>query len=255
MARSQVDLGITAAVAGFACIAAAVNAPVAITTVLGVVLFAAPGYLLCQLLFGSQVSGLERVVVSAGLALCVPILGGLLLYLARVPLHRTAWLGLLAGVTLASDLVLLLRRLLRRGSNAPLLEKKREDWDLPMRHVIAFGAAAVIAVCALLLASFGAARQHYPGFTQLWLVHRDQNAATANLGVANHEGRTTRYKLVLLHNKRIADTWNLDIPNGQSWQQTTQFSEDYSITARLYRLPDLSTAYRYVAIGANRDGL
>ena len=63
-------------------------------------LLAAPGYLLGQLFVGSRIAGLERMVVMTGLALAVPVLGGLLLYAVRVPLHRPGWLGLLAGVTL-----------------------------------------------------------------------------------------------------------------------------------------------------------
>jgi uncharacterized membrane protein len=248
MSRIQSDLGITVVVAVLASAAAAANAPVAIMTVLGIVLFAAPGYLLSQLLLGSHVAGLERLVVATGLALCVPILGGLLLYAAGVPLHRAAWLGLLAGVTLACDLVLFLRG---RSGAAAHLSMQRERWRLPLSHAVAFGAAVVIAVCAVGLASAGVVKQHYPGFTQLWLVHQDQNAPTANLGVTNYEGRTIRYKLVLFYNSRVAATWTLDLANGQTWQQATKFAGRYTITAKLYRLPDISSAYRYVVIDGN----
>ena len=255
MSRSQADLGITAAVAVSTCAAAAVGAPVAIMTVLGIVLFAAPGYLLGQLLLGSHVAGLERLAVITGLVFCVPILGGLLLYAARVPLHRTAWLGLFAGVTLACDLVLFVRHLLRRrGGAAAPSNKQREQRRLPTWNVAAFGAAVVIAVCAIWLAHAEAVNQHYPGFTQLWLVHRDRNARAMSLGVANHEGRTTRYKLVLFHSNRVAAIWNLDLPNGRAWQRATQFTGRYTITAKLYRLPDVASVYRYVSISGNRNG-
>jgi hypothetical protein len=49
------------------------------------------------------------------------------------------------------------------------------------RHAAAFGAAVVVAVGALGLARAGAAIQHYPGFTQLWLVDQGRDAATATL--------------------------------------------------------------------------
>ena len=110
MARSQADVAVTAAVAVLACGAAASGAPTAVMIVLGIALFAAPGYLLSQLLLSSRVAGLERVAVATGLALCVPILGGVLLNAAGVPLHRPAWLGLLAGLTLVCDVALFLRR-------------------------------------------------------------------------------------------------------------------------------------------------
>jgi uncharacterized membrane protein len=252
---SPTDLGITAAVAVLACVAAALGAPVAITVVLGIVLFAAPGYLLAQILLGSRVAGLERLAVVTGLAFCIPIIGGLLLYAGRVPLHRAAWLGLLAGVTLACDLVLFFRHLLRRRRGAA--KSPNTQWEgrrLSTWNAIAFGAAVVIAVGAVWLARVGAANQHYPGFTELWLVHRNPNARTMSLGVANHEGRNTRYKLVLLHNNRVADTWNLDLPNGRAWQRAAEFTDRYTITAKLYRLPNVSAVYQYVSISGNRNG-
>ena len=110
MGRSQADVAATALVAVLACGAAASGAPPAAMIVLGIMLLAAPGYLLGQLLVGSRIAGLERVAVMTGLALAVPVLGGLLLYAAGVPLHRPGWLGLLAGVTLAADTALFARR-------------------------------------------------------------------------------------------------------------------------------------------------
>ena len=53
MSRRHEDLWVTFTVAVLACAAAALRAPVAVTAVLGLVLFAAPGYLLGQLLAGS----------------------------------------------------------------------------------------------------------------------------------------------------------------------------------------------------------
>jgi hypothetical protein len=240
-----------------ACAAAAMDAPVAVTAVLGIVLFVAPGYLLDQLLFGSRLAGLERVVVAVGLAFCVPVLGGLILYAAGVPLHRTGWLALLAGATLAADLGVFVRRFLGRSSRATVPETRSlikwpRSWRLPRSSAVAFGAALVIAGGAVALASVGAAKQHYAGFTQLWLVRKDPDARTANIGVANYEGRTISYKLVLFHNSSVAATWNLNLPSGRAWQRATQSSDRYTITAKLYRLPDVSRAYRYVVLDGDR---
>jgi uncharacterized membrane protein len=253
MIRREASLGITAGIAIAACTAAAANAPVAVMAVLGILLFAAPGYLLDQILFGSRAWGLERVAAATGLALCVPILGGLLLYAARVPLHRSAWIGLLATVTLACDLVLLSRHIWRRRAGTASSDEQRIRWRLPAWQVAAFGAALVIAASAVGLASVGAVRQPYPGFAQLWLVHRTPNAPVANLGVTNNEGRTVRYKLVLFYDTRVAKTWALDLSNGQTWRQATKFTSRYTITAKLYRLPEISRAYRYVVIAGPKN--
>src|ERR1017187_10862632 len=144
--RSQADLAITAAVAVLACVSATLGAPVAVTTVLGLALLAAPGYLFGELLFGSRVAGLERVAVLTALAMCVPILGGLLLFAIGAPLHRAAWLGLLAGATGVGDLALFLWR---RSGRAKVFGWPQAGRRPPVRHVAAFGAAIVIVVCAL----------------------------------------------------------------------------------------------------------
>jgi uncharacterized membrane protein len=246
--RRQADLSITAAVAVLACTSVMFRAPVAVTSVLGIALLAAPGYLLGQLLFDSRIDGLERVAVFTSLALCVPVLGGLLLAMMRVPLHRAAWLGLLAGTTLLGDLALLLRRW---SGRAAAHGGQREVNRPPVRHIAAFAAAALIAAGALGLARAGARIQSYPGFTQLWLAHPDKNAATVNLGVSNHEGRAMRYRLVLLHNGHRDDSWNLALANGQTWHESPVFSGRYTVAANLYRLPDLSHPYRHVVINTN----
>jgi hypothetical protein len=250
MMRRQPDLAITAAVAVLACAGATLGAPVAVTSVLGIALIAAPGYLFGQLLFGTRLAGLERVSVLIGLALCVPIFGGLLLFAARVPLHRATWLGLLAGATLTGDLALFLRR---RSGGAAAFAWPQPGKRLPTRHIVAFGAAAVIAVCAVGVARAGVAFQHDPGFTQLWLAQPDKSATTADLGVGNYSGAASQYRLVLVHNKRTVASWNLTLANGQTWQRSVSYNRTYIIGATLYRLPDPTRAYRHVFIEGERS--
>ena len=248
MGRSQADVAATALVAALACGAAASGAPTAAMTVLGILLFAAPGYLLGQLLVGSQTTGLERVIVMAGLALAVPILGGLLLYAARVPLHRPGWLGLLAGVTLAGDVVLFRRR--RAGRAAPF--SWQPEWRVPRWHVAAFAAAVLIAACGVGLARTGAANQPQPGFTQLWLSSQQQKPHTLSFGITNDQGGTTSYRLVLLLNGQMSATWNLTLASGQTWQRWVSVTGRYTLTANLYRLPDLTHPYRYVSTDSTK---
>jgi uncharacterized membrane protein len=246
METSRADLGITAAVAVLTCAAAAVGAPVAVMTVFGVLLFAAPGYLLARLLLGSRGTGLERVAAAIGLALCVPVLGGLLLYAAGLPVHRAAWLSLLAGVTLACDLALFLRRR-RRPEPAG---REQAAWRRPGRHAAAFGAAAVIAVGAVGLGRAGVAMQHYSGYTQLWLNRPGAGAPAIDIGVGNHEGRTMRYLLVLTGKGHRAGTWNLVLANGQAWHHAPRYPAGNAISVNLFRLPDVTHPYRHVALDA-----
>jgi hypothetical protein len=249
MRRGQADLGITALVTILVCAAAAVGAPVEVTAVLGIALFAACGYLLSELLLGSQITGLERVAVATGLAFCVPVIGGLLMAAAGLPLRRTAWLGLFAGVILVADVILFFRR--RFGSQTSV-GTRAQGWRLPPRQAAAFGVAAMIAICAVGLARVGAAVQHYPGYTQLWLLRPNKTVSAVNLGVGNYEGRTMRYRLVLARNGHSAAAWNLVLANGQVWRRSEQYPGRYAISVNLFRLPDVSEPYRHVAL--NRDG-
>ncbi len=242
MRGSQADIVVTAAVAALACGAAAASPPVAVTTVLGLALLPMPGYLLAQLLLGPGTAALERALVAVGLAFIVPIVGGLALYNAGVPLRRASWLAVLGGVTLAADVALLVRR--RAGRAAPF--RWQLGWRLPRWHVAAFGAAVVIAACAVGLARVGAAVQPEPSFTQLWLSARGASAGTIKIGVTNDEGSTVDYRLVLLRKGHANTTWNVTLPNGDTWQLTVPFNDKSSLTANLYRLPDVTTPYRHV---------
>ncbi len=243
MRGSQADIAVTAAVAALACGAVAVGPPVAVTMVLGVALFAMPGYLLAQLLLGPSTAGLERAIVAVGLAFIVPIVGGLVLYAAGVPLRRASWLAVLGGVTLACDVALFLRRW--AGRAAPF-RWPRGKWQLPRWHAAAFGAAVVIAACGVGLARLGAAIQPQPRFTQLWLSTRGVSAGTVKIGVTNDEGHTVGYRLVVLRSGHVNAAWNVTLPNGDTWQQTMPFDSKLSLAANLYRLPDVTTPYRRV---------
>ena len=253
MSRRGADLWVTFSVAVLACAAAAVRVrvPVAVTAGLGLVLFAAPGYLLGQLLVRSSRTALERLAVSAGLALCVPVIGGLLLYLARLPLNRTSWLGLLAGVTMAADVLVFVQRRrnrepLARPSRAPERARSR----LQPGPAAAFALAIVIAAGAVALAREGASVQRSPGFTQLWLIP-DAHTHDLSLGVANNEGATTKYQLVLLYNGNVLRRSKLTLRNGQIWRLS--LAHTTNVTAHLYRLPSFRRIYREVSIGADRS--
>jgi hypothetical protein len=248
MSRRNADLWVTFLVAVLACAAAAVPVPVpvAVTAGLGLVLFAAPGYLLGELLVGSGRTALERLAVSAGLALCVPVIGGLLLYLARQPLDRASWLGLLAGVTVVADVLLFVRR--RRNHEAPD-GLGRARWRLQPGPAAAFALAVLIAAGAVTLAREGTEVQRYPGFTQLWLVP-DAHTHALTLGVANNEGATTQYQLVLLHRGHVVQRWKLTLRNGQVWRRSPGYTAN--VAAHLYKPADSIRIYREVGIGRDR---
>lgn len=248
--RNHSDIAVAEVLALLGCVAFFVHLPTPLMAVLGLGLFAAPGYLWSEVFLGPRVQGLERVAVATGVALLVPVFGGLALYAAGIPLHRTAWIGLFSVVTLGGAAVVLVIRYRAREVHDLRSGTARPRWPrLSPWPAAAFGAAVVIAAAAVGLAVASAEAQRYPGYTELWMtpLRTDQNVAT--LGVTNEQGGATRYRLVLRRKGRASATWNLSLANGQTWQRTISFTDRYPIDADLYRLPDLSQPFREVDNG------
>lgn len=254
MRRDQAGIAVTEAAALAACIGVLAGAPAAVLIVPGLALLAAPGYVWAEVFFPGRLGGLPRAAVAAGLALAVPVLGGVALRAAGIPLHRAAWAFLLATVTVAGDIVLLVRRRAGRAGAPAQPEPARPERagqaasGQPGRGwqawpVAGFAAAALIAAGAVGLAAAGAAVQPYQGFTQLWLVPGQGTAARDILGVSNHEGATQRYRLVVRRPGHARATWNLVLTDGQTWRARIRSAP---ASASLYRLPDLRHPYRQV---------
>ena len=240
-------VAVTAAVAVLAYGAILAGAPVAVTAVLGLALFASLGWVWGAVLLGPRIGELEGIVVAAALALALPILGGLVLQAARIPLHARAWGGLVAGLTLTGDVLVLLRS---RGGRGEDTGARPARWSPSAWQATVFGAALVVAAGAVGVARVGASIQRYPGFTELSMPGVRHNPAAADLGVVNHQGHSERYRLVLLHQGRPTGTaWNIVLPNGQAWHRTIAISTRYVTSADLYLPTDLHHPYRQVSTG------
>jgi hypothetical protein len=243
MKRKNLDLVIAVVIAVLGCAAAVENAPTALTIILGAGLIAAPGYLWAEVLLKRLGSAFERVMIGTGLALMLPIFGGLVLYAAGISLRRDAWLGLLAGGTIVGAVVLAILR--RKTDPAEPGTPAKAKTKLPVRHALIYGAAAVFAVATIVIAVISSDKQSQPGYTQLWMAP-GKNAAIASLGVDNQQGSTVAYRLQLLKKGKVSDTWNLTLTNGQTWQLDIPYTSKYSLAANLYRLPNLNDPYRTV---------
>jgi hypothetical protein len=245
--RNQSDIAVAEVIALLGCVAFFVHLPTPLMVVLGLGLFAAPGYVWSAVFVGPRVHGLELVAVATGVALLVPVFGGLGLYAAGIPLDRTAWIGLLSVVTLVGAAVLLITRRRAREPDEPRSRPARPRWS--PRPAAAFAAAVVIAAAAVGLAVASAEAQKYPGYTELWMTPLRTSQDVATLGVTNEQGGATRYRLVLRRKGRVSATWNLSLGNGQTWQRTISFTDTYLIAADLYRLPDMTQPFREVGNG------
>jgi hypothetical protein len=260
MIRKNLDLVIAVVVAILGAAAAAANAPAAVTVVLGVGLIAAPGYLWTEVLLKRFGSLFERVMVGTGIALMLPIFGGLLMFAAGVSLRRDAWLELLAGATIVGAVILAIVRR-KYEPAAPETETPETETPakakrkLPIRHALIYGAAVVIAAATIVMAVMSSDNQSQAGYTQLWMAP-SKNTAIASLGVENQQGSTVAYRLQLLKKGHVSDTWNLTLTNGQTWQLNIPYTSKYSLAANLYRLPNLTDPYRTVgnnAVGNNQS--
>lgn len=243
MRRNQAQAAVTGGVAVAWSVCALAGAPVPVLTVLGIALLGCPGFVWCEVLLGSGTGGLERGAVAAGLAFALPILGGLALQAAGVPLGRPGWAALLVIATLVGDVLLLVRR--EPPPAAPRGSRSGRPGMSP-GHTVIFGIAAFIALGAVGIAWEGTRLQHTPGFTQLWLAPVRARPALANLGVSNHEGRATRYLLIVQRPGGRRSVWNLALADGQAWQRSITVKPGPPVSAFLYRLPDLTHPFRQV---------
>jgi hypothetical protein len=249
MDRKYADILAGSAVAIFSCATAATHLPSPVVLVSGILLFTLPGYIWSHVFAANGSGKLERAAIAAGIALMVPVFGGLALAAADIRLNRGSWTVLLGAVTLAGSAVLALQRR-KLDVTAPRSRDKRTRTGLPGLHLAAYSTAAAIAAGAVALAVSGAHAQKYPGYTQLWLSPVVNHSSTANLGLTNQQGDAVRYRLVLMRNGEVSNIWNLELADDQTWQRVISFSAKYPIAAELYRLPDLTHPYRTVNNGA-----
>ena len=253
-------IAVTAAVAVCSFFATTMSAPTPITAALAFGLLASLGYVWVQVILRGRAPTLELVSVAVGLILAVPVIGGVVLQADGIPLHRLTWSALLVGLTLVGDAFLAVRyrseaRDRKYEHEYPLLAQLQDRPQdtrpnlRPRRHISpwqasACGLALLVTGGAIWLAQAGAASQHYPGFTQLWLINHSHSTTMRNLGVTNQEGVTENYRLVLLRNGRVSATWRITLNTGHSWQRAVQVTTQ--TRANLYLLPDLKSPYRYV---------
>jgi hypothetical protein len=289
MRGSNKLIPLTAGVAVCSLVATAFHAPTPVMATLAFALLASLGYVWIAVILQGRAPTLELVSVAVGLVLAAPVLGGVVLDEAGVPLSRAAWSTFFVGLTLVGDVALAFRyrshtrehqydhehpRPVQRQDRpeiarpdlrppwepipgltpqptqrmAPRPRGREESWwRISPLQAGACGLAVLIAGGAIWVARAGAVSQQYPGFTELWLSSNSHSTSTDNLGVSNHEGRTEKYRLVLLRKGHVSATWDLTLTPGQTWQRAVQVT--VQTRANLYIPPDMSRPYRYVDTG------
>jgi uncharacterized membrane protein len=201
-ARSSLDLLATIALALVGLLAALIplDAWLRVLLLSPLVLVASGYAILAALLPDRELPGGERVVYSVGLSIAATALGGIVVQLA-VELERTVWAVLLAVLTVAAALFALRRR--ARDGAEPQAAAGRTGPHLALPGVLstlAVTGAVAIAIAAVAISSAGAKRERDAyEFTALWAQAVEPASGTGEavaIGVDNHQGAPSRYRLV-----------------------------------------------------------
>lgn len=178
------------------------------------VLLIGPGHVVRRCLglsVGDRVGG-----VVADLALSVTVLVLLGLFLDRLPwgLTEETWrIGLGSAAGLAAAYLWL-----RVGpARLPALSGSLPRLNLPLACCLI---AAVMAGGSYAYARHGAiSAQEATAFTQLWVQPRADNRMI-NVGLVNHEGRESRYAVIMTTDGVVRQTLHVAVASGASWQTT-----------------------------------
>ena len=236
------------------------HAPGPIQVILGISLFFAPGYLWSVAILSQRLSGLERTLTSGGLALIFPIIGGFVFYGLRIPLFRSAWVGLLVVLTLLGVVAVAVQRLrepvadLRQapaGRGPGGRPQPRTSRLSPVNAAI-YGAAALVGLGAVAFSVHSAQAQKVPGYSSIGMAGLQKvNPTQANLTAQNQEGATERYEIKLYRKGKLAETYKFTLANNQSWHKVIAYTvaQGDGISAYLYLLPDTSKWIEYADNG------
>ena len=287
MYRRNLDIAVAAIIAILGGLAAAAKLPGTFTIPLGVGLFFAPGYLWSEAILSQRLTGFERVMTSVGLAFIFPIIGGFLFYGLKIPLLKSAWIGLLVVLTLLGVVAVAVQRLRavpveprqqrgpqqgnqQRGNQQRGGQQADQRSGLSVLNACVFGLAAVIGLGTVAFSVNNAEAQKFPGNTELSMTAIVPNAQSyvgtatsagnpaamynhatqAHLIVTNYEGVPEQYRvtLTLSTKKKTVTTWNFTLANNQKWQITVPYTLAYKMVAALYIEPS-TTPYTTVNNG------
>ncbi len=251
-----------------------------------------PGAALSALLFRrpDRLVAIERIMLIPALSLGTLVLGGLLAWVARAPLHRPAWLTLSAGVTLAALAAVALRppstQAARSGSTPPSVRDRarlptprdttlvlpvfldREGLFDPepmtrrrrlLRQVLPATLAALMLTGAVTLSLVSSIRSQHVTVTTLSVVPPGPADATTGtrdvrINATGLAAGTAAYKLVITTAKGTGDTSVAVTADGNGlWTSTLTVPGNDRLTLDLYRT-GTTTALRTVIIASAATG-
>lgn len=208
------------------------------TLVVAAALFTIPGYLLVSVIFGAgPMPRTERWTLGIIMSLAVMALGALVLNLTPVGITPDGWLillGALAGVAVLA--------MLWRGR----LPKVRDEWPvLTRRDAVVLSAATAMSMLAIVIAMQGAFLRVDDGFTQVWIMAEDEDAA--RLTVESQELRVVTYRIEINLDDTVR-TEEIELEPGEDWSIVIDVPDGVTtVEAVLFREGD-SSPYRQVRL-------
>lgn len=223
----------------------------------------------------------ERVLLALGGSMTLTIGTALLLHLSPNGLSAPSWAGLLGAITVGGGLVGWLRSLRAPAADAgveaigpigstggggptggvPVLTARMtivSPWAIAM-----LAAAGLLVVLSLVIARSGLALGPTSSFTELWLLRTDGDSAV-RVGIANHEGETQDYRLILtVDGRRLGDPLEVSVKNGTAADQVIELppgsGRPRTVEARLWRADEAPSdpplrMVRAVVAGAEDGG-
>jgi hypothetical protein len=212
----------------------------------GLVVVFLPAAILARVLAPSATRRLGVAVVMGGFALAMIPLGGLVLNLLPIGVRPTSWL-LLGGALLVLAIVI-------AGGAQLRLDRLPRPTAPPLRDIAMYGGALLLVGAAIAVA--GTRGEVVERFSQAWLVPAEGPAGaglapadTAQIGVRNLEGVATTYRVDLLRDGQVLESWpDVTLPEGGVWTAAIDeiVAANERLEARVYRAPDGDTPYRVV---------
>ncbi len=187
--------------------------------------------------------------VAIATAVATLVLLGLVLS-ARVEADEQAWIAGLLVVDLAAAIAMLVRaRLQRQGGRVEVTDAAGVDAGKPggspgrLLVALAVGALALaIAIGAIAFSHSSAAQiDDENTFTQLWLIPKEEQSATLEVGVRNLEGTTEDYRLQIRTAARLRLDRDLELGAGKTFTDSIgvdRGARNKHVVAKLWRGED-----------------
>ncbi len=239
--RHLLSIVLLAAVLGSAALAPA-PVPVRVALALPLLLFL-PGYALLLALFSrGTVDQASMLLLSITLSLAVLIIGSFALQWA-VPLERSTWVALAAGVTLVAASMAFVRA--GPSSEGPRLRLPR----IRAVPAVLLALAVIVSAAAITFARTPLPARGVHGYSVLWMVSAKDGSRGVDVGVISSELHTTSYRLDLDENGRKVATRKLALAKGDRWEARIPVPASVTrVRALLYQQDAPDEVYRRVKV-------